>query len=194
MTKNKIRSSSYLFPRPVVLIGANINGKPNFEPLAYISSVEDKPPLISVASYETHFTNIGIKENGTFSVNTPSEEIIEGTDYCGIVSGKETDKSEVFEVFYGELKSAPMISKAPLNLECKVIKTLVIKDLTGAEKGHELFIGEVVNAYAEDEYLTDGVPDISKINTFTYSMKQYWKVGERVAKAWEIGKNYMKDK
>jgi len=191
MTKNKIQSSSYLFPRPVVLIGANVNGKPNFEPLAYISSVEDKPPLISIASYETHFTNIGIKENGTFSVNTPSEEIIEGTDYCGIVSGKEVDKSEVFEVFYGDLKSAPMISKAPLNLECKVIKTLVIKDLTGSEKGHELFIGEVVNAYAEEEYLTDGVPDISKINTFTYSMKQYWKVGERVAKAWEIGKKYV---
>ena len=193
MTKNKIRLSSYLFPRPVVLIGANVNGKPNFEPLAYISSIEDRPPLISIASYETHFTNIGIKENGTFSVNTPSEEIIEGTDYCGIVSGKEADKSEVFEVFYGELKSAPMISKAPLNLECKVIKTLVIKDLTGSEKGHELFIGEVVNAYAEDEYLTEGSPDISKIKTFTYSMKQYWKIGERVAKAWEIGKNYTKD-
>ena len=193
MTKNKIRLSSYLFPRPVVLIGANVNGKPNFEPLAYISSIEDKPPLISIASYETHFTNIGIKENGTFSVNTPSEEIIEGTDYCGIVSGKEADKSEVFDVFYGELKSAPMISKAPLNLECKVIKTLVIKDLTGAEKGHELFIGEVVNAYAEDKYLTEGAPDISKIKTFTYSMKQYWRVGERVAKAWEIGKKYTKN-
>lgn len=193
MTKKKIQLSSYLFPRPIVLIGANVNGKPNFEPLAYISSIEDKPPLISIASYETHFTNIGIKENGTFSVNTPSEEIIEGTDYCGIVSGKEADKSEVFEVFYGELKTAPMISKAPLNLECKVLKTLVNKDFTGAEKGHELFIGEIVNAYAEDEYLTEGAPDITKINTFTYSMKQYWKVGERVAKAWEIGKKYIKE-
>ena len=61
MTKNRIKPSSYLFPRPVVLIGANVNGKPNFEPLAYVSSIEDKPPLISIASYETHFTNIGIK-------------------------------------------------------------------------------------------------------------------------------------
>ena len=193
MTKNKIKSSSYLFPRPVVLIGANVNGKPNFEPLAYVSSVEDKPPLISIASYETHFTNIGIKQNGVFSVNTPSEEIIAGTDYCGIVSGKEADKSEVFDVFYGELKTAPMISKAPLNLECKVIKTLAIKELTGFEEGHELFIGEVVNAYAGEEYLTEGEPDISKLKTFTYSMKQYWKVGERVAQAWEIGKKYKKD-
>jgi flavin reductase (DIM6/NTAB) family NADH-FMN oxidoreductase RutF len=192
MIKNKIKPSAYLFPLPVALIGANIEGKPNFEPVAYVGIVEYKPPLISVASYESHYTNIGIKENGVFSVNTPSEEIIEGTDYCGIVSGKEVDKSEVFEVFYGELKNAPMISEAPLNLECKVIKTIAIKDLTGAEKGHELFIGEVVNAFAKDEYLTEGTPDISKINTFTYAMKKYWKIGEEVAKAWEIGKNYMK--
>ena len=194
MTKNKIKASSYLFPRPVVLVGANINGKPNFEPLAYISSIEDKPPLIAIASYETHFTNIGIKENGSFSVNTPSEEIIEATDYCGIVSGKETDKSGLFEVFYGELKTAPMISKAPLNLECKVIKSFLIKDLTGVEKGHELFIGEIVNAYAEEEYLTEGEPDISKLKAFTYSMKQYWKLGEPIAKAWEIGKKYISKK
>lgn len=194
MTKKKIKSSSYLFPRPVVLIGANVHGKPNFEPIAYVSSVEDKPPLILIASYETHFTNIGIKENGTFSVNTPSEEIIGGTDYCGIVSGKEIDKSEIFEIFYGELKTAPMINKAPLNLECKVIKNLAIKDLTGTEEGHELFIGEVVNVYAEDEFLTEDVPDLFKINTFTYSMKQYWNIGKPLAKAWSIGKSFMKEK
>ena len=193
MTKNEIKPSSYLFPRPVVLIGANVNGKPNFEPLAYVSSVEDKPPLISIASYETHFTNIGIKENGTFSVNTPSEEIIAATDYCGIVSGKDVDKSEVFDVFYGELKTAPMITKAPLNLECKVVKTIILKDITGAEKGHELFIGEVVGAYAQEEYLTEGVPDISKLNTFTYAMKQYWKVENPFAKAWDVGKQLKSD-
>jgi flavin reductase (DIM6/NTAB) family NADH-FMN oxidoreductase RutF len=193
MTKNKIKPSSYLFPRPVVIIGANVNGKPNFEPLAYVSSVEDKPPLISIASHESHFTNTGIKETGTFSVNTPSEEIIVGTDYCGIISGKDVDKSEVFETFYGELKTAPMISKAPLNLECKVIKTLTLKDITGAEAGHELFIGEVINAYAEEKYLTEGSPDISKISTFTYSMKQYWEVKTPVAKAWDVGKKLIKD-
>ncbi|GAH10586.1 unnamed protein product, partial [marine sediment metagenome] len=37
MTKNKIKPGTYLFPRPVVLIGANINEKPNFEPLAFVS-------------------------------------------------------------------------------------------------------------------------------------------------------------
>ena len=190
MKKNKIKPSAYLFPMPVALIGATINGKPNFEPLAYVGVVEYKPPLISIASYETHYTNIGIKENGTFSVNTPSENIIQRTDYCGIVSGKNADKSEVFDVFYGELKTAPMISESPLNLECKVIKTIKISDFVDIEKSHELFIGEVVTAYAADEYLTEGAPDISKLKTFTFSMDHYWKVGEKLAKAWEVGKNY----
>ena len=190
MTKNKIKPGAYLFPMPLGVIGANVNGKPNFEPVAYVGIVEYKPPLISVASYETHYTNIGINENGTFSVNTPSEELIKENDICGIKTGSEVDKSDIFEVFYGDLKTAPMISKSPLNLECEVIKSFKIKEFVNIEKSHEIFIGKVINSYADDAYLADGAPDITKLNTFTYSNSQYWKVGEKLAKAWDIGKNY----
>ena len=192
MNKNKIPAKAYLFPMPVALIGANVNGKPNFETLAYVGIIEAQPPLISIASYETHYTNIGIKENGTFSVNTPSEDLAEKIDYCGIVSGKEIDKSEIFDVFYGDLKTAPMVSLSPLNLECEVIKTINVKELVEAEKCHEIFIGKIVNAYADEKYLTEGIPDIAKFKTYTYSLKNYWKVGEKLAPAFEIGKKYEK--
>ena len=192
MVKKKIQPDAYLFPMPLVLIGANINGKPNFETLAYVGIVESKPPLISISSYETHYTNIGIKENGTFSVNTPSEKIIEGTDYCGTFSGKEVDKSEIFDVFYGDLKTAPMIDQSPLNLECKVIKSFKTSELVKIERGHEIFIGKVVNAYADENYLTEGTLDIAKFKTYTYSLNNYWKVGEKLAPAFEIGKRYKK--
>ena len=190
MSKIKIKPSSYLFPMPLVVVGANVNGKANFEALAYVGVVEYKPPLISIASYETHYTNIGIKENGTFSINTPTENIVEAVDYFGIVSGKDVDKSKILDVFYGELKTAPMIDKSPLNLECKLIKTIDIKDFVDVEKSHELFIGEVVNAYANNECLTEGFPDITKLKTFTYSHRKYWKVGEELAEAWVVGKDY----
>jgi len=192
MNKNKIKPRSYLFPMPVALIGANVNGKPNFETLAYVGVIEYEPPMISISSYETHYTNVGIKENATFSVNTPSEGLVEVTDYCGIVSGKETDKSEVFEVFYGELKTAPMISSSPLNLECKVIKTIRIADLMGIEKGHEVFFGEVVAAYADEYYLTEDIPDLIKLKPILYSRNNYYKVGEHLADAFQIGKNFKK--
>ncbi|MFX0143861.1 MAG: flavin reductase family protein [Candidatus Hodarchaeota archaeon] len=177
---------------PVALIGANVNGKPNFETLAYVGIVEADPPMISIASWETHYTNIGIKENGTFSVNTPTENLAELVDYCGIVSGKEVDKSKVFDVFYGDLKTAPMVKVSPLNLECKVVKTFKIKEIVDVEQGHEIFIGQIVNAYADENCLIEGIPHISKLNTYTYSRNIYWKVGEKLAPAFEIGKTHKK--
>jgi flavin reductase (DIM6/NTAB) family NADH-FMN oxidoreductase RutF len=192
MMKNKIKLGPYLFPMPLVLIGAKVNRKPNFEPIAYTGIVESKPPMISISSYETHYTNIGIKENGTFSVNTPTEGMIEVTDYCGLYTGKEVDKSELFEVFYGDLKSAPMIIHSPLNLECKVVKTIDIKEISKVGKSHEIFIGQIINAYADEYYLKDNIPDIVKLNPLLYSSNHYWKLSDKVGKAFSIGKNYKK--
>ena len=192
MNKIKITPRAYLFPMPVALIGANVNEKPNFETLAYVGIVEAQPPLISIASYETHYTNIGIKENGTFSVNTPTEELAGLVDFVGIVSGKEIDKSAVFEVFYGDLKTAPMASLSPLNLECEVVKTIKIKELVNVEKGHEIFIGKIINAYADEDHLTEGIADFTKFNTYIYSQNNYYKIGGKLATAFEIGKKYKK--
>ncbi|MHA1987789.1 MAG: flavin reductase family protein [Promethearchaeota archaeon] len=194
MSKNKIRPGVYLYPMPVSLIGTNVDGRPNFMALAWVNVVEYKPPLFAISSYETHHTNIGIKENGTFSINIPSEGMVEVADYAGIVSGKEIDKSELFEVFYGDLKTAPMITHAPINMECEVLKTIATKELAGTEKGHEIFIGKVINAYVDDYYITNEIPDISKIKPFVYSIdNNYWKIGEHLGKAFSIGKNYKKD-
>ena len=70
--KNKIRNGIYLYPMPITLIGANVKGKPNFMPIAWACFVEHKPPTILIACSQTHYTNMGIKENSTFSVNIPS--------------------------------------------------------------------------------------------------------------------------
>ena len=34
------------------------------------------------------------------------------TDFTGLVSGRGTDKSSLFALFYGELEAAPMIQSA----------------------------------------------------------------------------------
>ena len=186
MVKNKITPGTYLFPMPVVLVGALVDGKPNFMPLAWVSIAENKPPMISISMAKSHHTNKGIVEHNVFSVNIPSGEMIVKLDYCGLISGKNTDKSEIFEVFYGDLETAPMIKDAPVNLECKVINN------TNIVKGHEIYTGEIINAYANDEYLTNGKPDIKKVKPIIYATgtKNYWKVGDLIGKAWSIGKSY----
>ena len=186
MEKIAIGAKTFLYPMPTTLVGANVGGKPNYLTVAYCGIVQHNPALIAVSSGKKHYTNAGIKENGTFSVNIPSEELVTITDYCGIVSGTSVDKSILFEPFYGKLKTAPMIKECPLNLECKLVQTL---DYGGSA---EIFIGEIVEAYSEEQYLTNGLPDIKKIKPIVFSMHDntYWKIGEHLAPAFKIGKKF----
>lgn len=183
--KRKIGAVNCLYPTPTVLVGANVRGKPNYITIAHIGIMSYT--IISMSLGRVHHTNAGIKENGTFSVNIPSLGMVKATDYCGIVSGKNVDKGQLFENFYGELKTAPMIKECPISMECRLIQTVDFPK-------HEVFIGEIVETYCDEEVLTEGAVDCSKVQPFLFAMtdKGYWKLGERFAQAWSIGKDFKK--
>ncbi|MGD8286781.1 MAG: flavin reductase family protein [Desulfobacterales bacterium] len=185
MDKINLGSTIPAYPMPVSLVGAHVDGKPNFLAVAWFTMVSYKPPKIAIALGKGHYTNPGIKENKTFSVCLPSEDMAEITDYCGLVSGKKTDKSEIFDLFYGELNTAPMIRDCPLSMECTLVE-IVESSL------NEIFIGEIVGTYTEERFLTDGKSDFKKIKPLILSQPDtsYWRLGEPLAKAWSIGKKY----
>jgi flavin reductase (DIM6/NTAB) family NADH-FMN oxidoreductase RutF len=114
MDKINLGSTVPSYPMPVSLVGAHVDDKPNFMTVAWFSMASYNPPRMAIVLGKNHYTNPGIKENKAFSVCLPSEDMAEVTDYCGIVSGKKTDKSKIFDLFYGELKTAPMIKDCPL--------------------------------------------------------------------------------
>jgi flavin reductase (DIM6/NTAB) family NADH-FMN oxidoreductase RutF len=173
------------YPMPVVLVGAIVRGKPNFLAIGWFVNAGYRPPKVAVVLNKAHYTNQGIKENKTFSVCIPSESMLEATDYCGLFSGSSVDKSRVFDVFYGKLKTAPMIAECPVNLECKLDRVVD----TGQ---HEMFIGEVVSTYAEEDYLTEGAVDLHKTKPFILLHKEntYYALGEPLGKAYSVGKNF----
>lgn len=187
MEKIKIDRNAFVYPMPVVLVGTMVDNRPNFMTVAWVNRVNFQPPMLAVAIGLKQYTNGGITSHRTFSVNIPSADLVEKVDYCGMVSGRNQDKSKVFEIFQGELPNTPMIKDCPLTMECKVFKTV---DLPA----DYLYIGEIVNAYSENRYLTDGKPDVQKINPFVLTMpdNHYWKIGPNAGNAWSIGKNYKK--
>jgi len=141
--------------------------------------------MIAVALGKIHYTNGGIHASGAFSVNVPSIDLVEKVDYCGIVSGRKKDKSTLFKVIMGKTTGAPMIEDCPLCMECKLVNVVDLPT-------NEVFIGEIVSAYANAECCSDGKPDVKKIRPFTLTMpdNQYWEVGSNFGKAWSIGKNF----
>ena len=178
--KIKLGAKNCLYPMPTTLIGASVGGKPNYITIAHVGIMD--LGSVSLGMAKIHYTNAGIKENKTFSINIPSIEMVKETDYCGIVSGKKADKAKLFENFYGKLETAPMIKQCPLNMECRLIQIVDFPN-------HDVFVGEVVETYCDGQYLTDGIVDFSKIQPILFVMndRSYWKLGERFAKAWNIG-------
>lgn len=180
---DKIAVTPNIFiPMPVVLVGTQVKRKANFMTVGWCSRANANPPMISCGINKVHFTPQGIRENQTFSVNIPSLSLLEKTDYCGLVSGANIDKSEVFEVFYGLLKTAPMIRECPLTMECQLVQMLDLPTNT-------LFIGEIIGAYADGEVWIDKKPDFSVINPLLLTMPDntYWTLGNAVGKAWSAG-------
>jgi flavin reductase (DIM6/NTAB) family NADH-FMN oxidoreductase RutF len=182
MEKIRIDNNAFVYPMPMSIVGAIVDGKANFMAVAWISRVNFKPPMIAV-SIGPHYTSKGIDAQKAFSVNIPGTTLIEKADYCGLVSGKKTDKSQLFDVFYGEEKGAPLIKECPLCMACKVCQEVQLPT-------NKLYIGEIVEVFTEDRYLSHGQPDIRKIAPFTLSMpdNNYWKVGAQAGRAWHIGK------
>lgn len=180
--KKKLGAMNCLYPMPTVLVGATVNGKPNFITIAHVGIVTMS--AISISSHKGHFTNAGIKENRTFSINIPAEELVKETDYCGLVSGRDKDKASLFETFYGTLKTAPMIAGCPICMEVRLLRVLDFAT-------HELFVGEVVETYADENVLTNGVVDFTKIKPMLFDMpsRQYWRLGAPFAKCWDVGKS-----
>jgi flavin reductase (DIM6/NTAB) family NADH-FMN oxidoreductase RutF len=177
----KLGPKNCLYPLPTTLIGAIANGKPNFLAIAHVGIMD--LGSVSLGMAKTHYTNKGIKENKTFSINIPSENMVEKTDYCGLVSGREVNKGELFETFYGKLKTAPMIEECPINMECELIKTVDFPN-------HDIFIGRIVETYCDDKVLENEVIDFSKVKPILFVMndRSYWKLGGKLARAWNVGK------
>jgi len=166
---------------PSVIVGALVNGKENYITLGQCSGLSMNPPMMYISINKAHYTNDGIKENGYFSVNIPSDGVVQKMDYVGLVSGRDTDKSSVFTPFYGEDEKAPMIEECPVNILCKLINTVDLPN-------NEVFIGEIVETYVGKEFIIDEKPDLKKINPLLLAGGQYCELGNPVAATREVGK------
>ncbi|WP_290920708.1 flavin reductase family protein [Halodesulfovibrio sp.] len=183
MEKINIGSQGFPIPMPMAILGTHHNGSPNYMALAWVARMNFKPPLLGIAVNNKHASNTAIRETKEFSVNFPSTEMVKVSDYVGLVSGKRTDKSELFDRCYGELKAAPLIKECPLSLECKLYDTVEMATNT-------FFVGEIVGTWCEERFMTDGVPDIEKIKPFVLTMpdSRYWEIGRCIGHAWQDGK------
>ncbi|UCD16238.1 MAG: flavin reductase family protein [Candidatus Zixiibacteriota bacterium] len=175
MVKRELKGN-LLSPLPVVLVGAMVKKRPNYLVIGYISPF-DFGRYIFFSLYKKRYTSVGIHENKTFSVNVPSESLLAKTNICGTKSGRDFDKGSLFDTFFGDLKTAPMIRECPINVECEVTEILDYDPNEG-------IIGRVVKSYVNPECLTDEKLDMRKVRPIIWATGgdfNYYRLGERIS-------------
>ncbi len=167
---------------PTIMIGVDVEGKPDFTTVAWTGVAASVPPSITIALQHHRHSLKGVRQHMAFSVNIPSGDQVKETDYCGLASGARVDKVADcrFKVFYGKLKNVPFIEQCPINHGCEVVQILNLGS-------HELIVGRIVESFVSEECMTDGRPDPAKVNPFMFAGFGYYGVGQHLGNAFRCG-------
>ena len=176
MSRKKAISWSYKslwsLPATTVMVSCIGNsGVPNIITIGASGIASARPPLISLAFGTRQYSLELVKETGDFVVNIPSFEQALITDWCGRVSGRETDKFKQGNLTPGKsLKvKSPYIVECPVNYECTLWKIVNCGS-------HDLVLGEIQQAHIDESLLNDtgDALDPNKFNPLVSLQMEYW--------------------
>lgn len=171
--KKSIKPAPFVPAMPVVLVAAKDGENINFATHGMYGQLSHEPPLIYISVLRDHMTAKIIGKTKKFSINIPGTELLEKIKYCGSVSGAHKDKSQEFDIFYGE-NDVPMIRKCPVNLNCELFDTIETKDML-------VFIGKITEEYCEEEYLLDNMIEALKVDPIICTIQgKFYKIGDEI--------------
>ena len=170
--------STLLSPTPVVLVSTadpKQPEKPNMITVAWAGTVNSEPPMISASLRKNRWSHELITASGEFVVNLVDEKMARALDFCGVRSGKDTDKAKETGLSYipaDQMETAPAVAGAPLSLCCRVRQTLELGS-------HDMFIGEIVSVMVRKDLLDgEGKLHLEKAGLIAYSHGLYQKLGD----------------
>ena len=175
MSKRQFKAGNMLYPVPAVMVSvADKEGNANIITVAWTGTVCTNPPMLTISVRPERHSYHMIKETGEFVVNLTTEDLAFATDYCGVKSGRDTDKWKDMGLTQEPASkvSVPLIKECPVNLECKVVRV----DELGS---HHMFLAEVVAVDVDERYFDEkDTFHLSKAKPLAYSHGRYYGLGE----------------
>ena len=93
MSKQSWKPGNMLYPLPAVLVTvADSGGKTNIFTVAWTGTVCSDPPMVSISVRPERYSHGMIEETGEFVINLTTRKLARAADYCGVKSGRDTDK------------------------------------------------------------------------------------------------------
>lgn len=180
-----------LYPMPVLIVAAyDEAGTPNAMNAAW-GTICDMDKIALIID-EDHKTVKNIRATGAFTVALADRDHMAAADYFGIATGnKLPDKfaKSGLTAEKSDFVNAPVIAEFPLTMECELAEIVNTGNLHAV-------VGKIVNVKAEEAVLDEkGKVDPAKLNAIIFDQFRsgYYLSGEQVGKAWNAGKDLMKE-
>ena len=154
---------SLIFPRPIGWISSiSKKGIANLAPFSYFNALADEPPQVMFAAAaavkplnkKDTLSNILVTKE--FVVNFATTTTRKQMNLSSVEAPQDVDEFLLTKLKKrkSKLVRAPSVADSPVNLECKLLKTLKLKSNT--KKYTTMIIGEVIGIYIKDTFIQKG--------------------------------------
>lgn len=185
MAKQEWKPGNMLYPLPAVMVSCQRPGeKPNIITVAWTGTVCTNPPMAYISVRPERYSYDIIRETGEFVINLTTEKLAEAVDYCGVRSGRDTDKFQDMHLTPEPSSKigAPMIGECPVNLECVVEK---VEELGS----HHMFLAKVVAVHVDEAYMDEkGKIPFKPDRTFGIFPRRIHRTWEKIGDFWVVCK------
>jgi flavin reductase (DIM6/NTAB) family NADH-FMN oxidoreductase RutF len=131
---------------PVVLVTTRWRDQVDVMPAIWITPLSRTPLLLGLVVNPARHTSDMIRFSEQFALNFPARDLVNHSQYFGMVSGRDVGKLDVSKLatFGAREVEAPLIENCIAWVECGVVDSYRIGD-------HMLFVGQVLAVQAEEE-------------------------------------------
>ena len=176
MAKRSFDGAVIMAPLPCVMVTSGTTDAPNVMTVAWTGILNTHPAKTYISVRPSRHSYSLIKESGEFVINLVPSTLVKACDFCGVRSGKNTDKFKLMQLTAeaSEAVSAPTLLESPLSLECRVTDVVSLGT-------HDMFIADIVKMRVSEDIIDEnGKFCLEKAGLLAYMHGSYYTLGKKI--------------
>ncbi len=176
MSKQTWKGSTLLAPMPAALVTCGTLDAPNIFTVAWTGIINTQPPKTYISVRPERFSYPMIRQSGEFAINLTTRGLLRAVDFCGVRSGRDTDKFAVCKLTAEPASkiSCPLLAESPLSLECRVTDVLELGS-------HHMMLADIVAVNVDEALIAEsGKLRLDQADLIAFAHGAYYELGRQL--------------
>lgn len=176
MEKQIWSGGALLAPVPPVLVTCGTMAKPNILTVGWTGIINTVPAKTYISIRPERYSYSMIRESGEFVINLPTADMARAVDFCGVRSGRQTDKFAANGLIPQPAAEVvcPILAQSPLSLECRIFEQM---DLGS----HTMFLADIIAVDVQSDLIDSaGKLHLDRAGLLAYAHGEYFALGKKL--------------